>query len=262
MSTDPPSTHESHQLAPQDVSTAGRPFDDEIQVSHNPPPAWWKWVFIGTIAFSALYFPFHHPGAPGRSDAERYAEALSENMRLQFAELGDLQPTEATLVRMMNDRRWLRVGESVYRTHCASCHGIDGGGIVGPNLADDHYKHVRTIGDILRVVQHGAAGGAMPPWRTRLHLNEQILVSSYVAALRGTAPTSPRGPEGNEIPPWPDEIIEEAADEPREEQPGEEQPGGVQPGGNRNTDPGPERELTATRPDAANAVLGEPDAAQ
>jgi len=34
-------------------------------------------------------------------------------------------------------------------------------------------------------------------------LNEQILVSSFVASLRGTTPASPKPAEGNVIPPWP-----------------------------------------------------------
>jgi cytochrome c oxidase cbb3-type subunit 3 len=70
-------------------------------------------------------------------------------------------------------------------------------------LADDNYKNIREIGDILKVVQNGAAAGAMPAWQNRLVLNEQILVSSYVASLRGSTPAKPRGPEGNPIPPWP-----------------------------------------------------------
>lgn len=211
MATDP--ANPSDDEAP----LSDRPYDG-IEYLEHAPPSWWKGLFAATIVFSVLYLQFYHLGTPGRSAVERYDQALAENMRLQFAEIGELQPDEATLVRMMNDSRWVRVGESVYRTHCVSCHGIDGGGVVGPNLTDDHYKNTRTIGDILRVVQNGAAAGAMPPWRDKLHLNEQILVSSFVASLRGTTPTNPRGPEGNVIPPWPTEVPEpESAAAPQAE---------------------------------------------
>jgi cytochrome c oxidase cbb3-type subunit III len=204
METDP------NQIADGDAPLTGHAYDG-IQEYDNPLPGWWKWLFIGTIFFSLLYWPFYHFGAPGRSVSERYDVALGENMRLQFAEIGELQPNAATLVKMMNDSGWVKVGESVYRSNCASCHGIDGGGIVGPNLTDDHYKNVREVADILKVVQQGAAAGAMPAWKSRLQLNEQILVSSYVASLRGSTPSSPKGAEGNVIPPWPTEIIEEPA---------------------------------------------------
>ena len=215
-----------HSSNPVSASAADWTFP---RAADHPIPAWWKWIFVATIAFSAIYFPYHHLGAPGRSAIERYEVAMGENVRLQFAELGDLRPDEATLVRMMNDRRWVRVGESVYRAHCISCHGLDGGGLVGPNLTDDHYKNVRTIGDILRIVQYGAAGGAMPPWQNRLHLNEQILVSAYVASLRGTTPSSPRGPEGNLIPPWPEQVADEPEQVADEPEPGAQQPEIVDP---------------------------------
>ena len=198
-------TTDSRSTDPNEPPLVGHSFDG-IQEYDNPLPGWWKWLFVGTIVFSLLYWPFFHSGAPGRSIEERFSIAQAENMRLQFAEIGELKPNEETLVRMMNDPGWVKVGESIYRGNCASCHGIDGGGVVGPNLADDHYKNVRDISDILRIVQVGAAAGAMPAWQNRLQLNEQILVSSFVASLRGTTPASPKPAEGNVIPPWPSMI--------------------------------------------------------
>src|SRR5690606_23624199 len=170
MATDPTT------LGGDELPPSGRAYDGIEHLDHGPP-SWWKGLFAATIVFSVLYLQYYHLGTPGRSAVERYDQALAENMRLQFAEIGELKPDEPTLGRMMNDSRWVRVGESVYRTHCVSCHGIDGGGVVGPNLTDEHYKNARSIGDILRVVQNGAAAGAMPPWRDKLHLNEQILVA-------------------------------------------------------------------------------------
>jgi len=189
-------------VANDDAPLTGHAFDG-IQEYDNPLPGWWKWLFIGSIVFSVLYVPYYHFGAPGRSVSEQFNVAIAENMRLQFAEIGDLQPNEATLVKMMYDDGWVKFGESVYRANCASCHGLDGGGIVGPNLADEHFKNIREITDILNIIQNGAAAGAMPAWKNRLQLNEQILVSSYVASLRGTTPAKPKGAEGNVIPPWP-----------------------------------------------------------
>lgn len=197
-------------VANDSAPLTGHAFDG-IQEYDNPLPGWWKWLFIATIVFSLLYWPYYHLGAPGRSVSEQYSLAIAENMRLQFAEIGDLQPNEATLVKMMYDDGWVKFGESVYRANCASCHGLDGGGIVGPNLADEHYKNVREITDILNIVQNGAAAGAMPAWKSRLQLNEQILVSSYVASLRGTTPAKAKGAEGNVIPPWPAKPVDDPA---------------------------------------------------
>ncbi len=184
---------------------------DGIQEYDNPMPGWWKWMFVATIVFSVAYWPYYHFGAPGRSVSDRFNVAMAENMRLQFAELGDLKSDEPTLLRMMADPGWVAFGESIYKANCASCHGVDGGGIVGPNLTDDVYKSVRQPIDLLHVIQYGAAAGAMPAWQNRLHLNEQILVAAYVASLRGKTSQSPKGPEGSEIPPWPTYVPEQAA---------------------------------------------------
>lgn len=177
---------------------------DGIEVADQPIPRWWKWIFIATLVFSFPYFAYYHFGAPGRSTEDLYTVAVSENARLQFAEIGELQGDRETLVEFLEKPQWLSVGRAVYRANCASCHGPNGGGLVGPNLTDDHYKNVKVIEDIMRVVDNGAAAGAMPPWQGRLELNERVLVAAYVASLRGTDPGgSGKGPEGAEIPEWP-----------------------------------------------------------
>ena len=39
---------------------------DGIKEYDNPLPGWWKWLWILTILFSFVYFPFYHIyGAPG-----------------------------------------------------------------------------------------------------------------------------------------------------------------------------------------------------
>lgn len=177
---------------------------DGIEVSDNPLPGWWKWLLLGTVVLSVPYYGYYHFGGTGRNMADRYEVALAEHNRLMFAQMGDLGEDTASLVQAMEQPSLVSIGRSVFRSHCISCHGPEGGGLVGPNLTDDAYKNVRELTDIVRVVRHGAAAGAMPAWNTRLDRNEIILVAVYAAALRGTSPTGPaKGPEGNEIAPWP-----------------------------------------------------------
>ena len=125
------------------------------------------------------------------------------NLKLQFSQMGDLKADRETLVRFTYEDSWLRVGRAIFKTNCVSCHGRNGAGQVGPNLQDDHYKNVSDIADILRVLQNGANAGAMPAWKSKLSTNEIVLVSAYVASLRGTSDGSGKPAEGREIPPWP-----------------------------------------------------------
>lgn len=176
---------------------------DGIEEYDNPLPGWWKWLFIATVVFSPFYWVYYHSGQPGRSIEDQYGTALAANTRLQFAEIGDLQPDGPTIVKYMHEESWLRVGESIFRSNCISCHGRNGEGLVGPNLTDDSFKNVRKVEDIAKIVNDGAGAGAMPQWSNRLHANEVVLVSAYVASLRGANVEGGRIAEGQEIPPWP-----------------------------------------------------------
>ncbi len=117
-----------------------------------------------------------------------HQNAVNDNLKLRFSEIGELAADEATLLEYMQKPDWLQVGASVYEQHCKSCHGDEGSGLVGPNLTDDYYKNVEQLSDIAKVVADGAANGSMPGWRTRLHPNEIVLVSAYVAGFARQEP--------------------------------------------------------------------------
>jgi len=204
---------------------------DGIQEFDNPLPGWWKWIFTLSVLFAFPYMAFYHGGAEGRSTIEIYEAASAENARLQFADLGgDLEGDAMTLAKYKDDKTWLRVGQSVFKSNCVSCHGPTGGGLVGPNLCDESFKNIKTIEDIYKVLVNGAAAGAMPAWKSRLDQNELVLAAAYVASLRGTDPgPSAKAGEGREIPAWPvyvePETSEESTDqatEPAEPVEGEE----------------------------------------
>lgn len=186
---------------------------DGIQEFDNPLPGWWKWMFIGSIVFSVFYAMYFHIGAPGRSVADGYDADMYAMMQKQFKLIGDLKPDADTILTYTINPNWLKVGKSVYKANCMTCHGREGEGKVGPNLTDDFYKNVTKIEDIARVINKGAGNGAMPAWSKRIHPNEVVLVSAYVATMRGKKPAGEvKGPDGNQIAPWPAPPIEAAVD--------------------------------------------------
>ncbi|MEM6363003.1 MAG: cbb3-type cytochrome c oxidase N-terminal domain-containing protein [Planctomycetota bacterium] len=188
-------------LIPDDPLT-GHSYDG-IQEFDNPLPGWWKWLFVASILFAPPYFLYYHNGVEGRALADQYDTALASNLRLQFAEIGELKVDRPTLVKFLHKPNWLQVGKTVYKANCVSCHGADGGGLVGPNLCDDHYKNIRDVGDFITILQKGANAGAMPAWQNRLSENELLLTAAYAASMRGTEPSNPKPPEGQVVGPWP-----------------------------------------------------------
>ena len=177
---------------------------DGIQEYDNPCPGWWRWLFFATFVFSLFYFFYFHIGKSGITIAKDHENAVANNVRLRFSEIGELSLDEATLLEYMQKPEWVAVGQTVYEQKCKSCHGEGGRGLVGPNLTDDYYKNVNSLSDILTVISQGAANGSMPAWKRLLHPNELLLVAAYVANLRGENLPGPRPPEGKVIPPWPE----------------------------------------------------------
>lgn len=174
---------------------------DGIEEYDNPLPGWWKWLFVATIVFSLGYIPVYH-GTQARRIADDYENAVTANLRLQFAELGDLPADRDVILKYAHHDKWVTVGKTVYSTNCVSCHGTEAQGLVGPNLTDEYWKNVRQPEDIAKVIQDGAAGGAMPAWKNRLHQNEVVLVASYLVSLQGTSPDGAKQPEGKPAGPW------------------------------------------------------------
>ncbi len=53
-------------------------------------------------------------------------------------------------------------GEKIFRSHCASCHGVAGAGGTGPNLTTGVFYHGNTDADLYKNISQGIEGTAMP----------------------------------------------------------------------------------------------------
>jgi cytochrome c oxidase cbb3-type subunit III len=175
---------------------------DGIREYDNPTPGWWHAIFIATIVFSVFYVAFFHISPMSWTIHEQWTRKQNVETKKLFGSLA-LQPTQADIQKMGLDPKMMQVAKGMFEGNCAACHAKDGGGLNGVNLCDDNYKNVKTLEDIYTVITKGANNGAMPPWETRMSQNERVLISAYVASLRGTTPATPRGPEGDVIEPFP-----------------------------------------------------------
>lgn len=180
---------------------------DGIKEYDNPLPGWWKNLFVLSVIFSVFYWVYFHGGTEGRTIQDEYDRHLAVVVEKQFGEINDLKGTREEILDFAlthDDKdKWLKVGQSVYKVNCQSCHGGAGEGGTGPNLTDDFWKNVTSPEDILKVIENGAAGGAMPAWKGRLgHRNKVILTAAYIASLRGSKPAGGKASEGPKVAPW------------------------------------------------------------
>ena len=80
-------------------------------------------------------------------------------------------------------------GEKIFRSHCASCHGLNGAGGSGPSLTTGVFYHGSTDADLYRNISEGIPGTAMPD---QFFSSAQLWqIVAYVRAISST-PTRPR----------------------------------------------------------------------
>jgi cytochrome c oxidase cbb3-type subunit 3 len=179
------------------------PAADGVAVADNPIPWWWSALFLLTILFGVGYAAYVSLAPIALTPVERWSVANHAYQERKFAGIAEIPLSDEKMLRLMGDAQWRATGAALFARRCASCHGADGRGFVGPNLTDDFYKDVRSLTDVVRVVTEGAGGGTMPAQRGAMSESEIVVVAAYAASLRGGNLESARPAEGVAIPPWP-----------------------------------------------------------
>lgn len=171
---------------------------DGIQEFDNPAPFWWQLFFYISIAFAAVYYFYYEFGGGSTSD-QRLNEQLAA-IELVQSQNKPKGPNEDELLAMSKDSGAISAGKAAYATKCASCHAADGGGLIGPNLADNFWIHGKgSPGDTHKVIADGVLEKGMPAWNALMSPTELNQVTAYVLSLKGTKPAAPKAPQGTEV---------------------------------------------------------------
>lgn len=173
---------------------------DGIIEENNAMPAWWVWLFIGTIIFSAIYY-IHYEIADGPKLIDEYhAELQAHNKKAESASANSEADTEDSLAEFAKNEAHLLTGATIYKEKCAMCHGDNLEGKIGPNLTDNHWIFGKgTFMDIRHIIAVGSAAKGMPPWEGLLKPAELRSVVAYVHSKVGSNPANPKAPEGTEV---------------------------------------------------------------
>lgn len=162
---------------------------DGIREYDNPIPAWWTWMWISTMIFSAVYFVHYHVTGTGESVLAAYEREVNAQLAKESEHrkdnLGVL--SETMLSGMMRDEAMVTAGATKYAAICAACHGVKGEGTVGPNLTDVYWLHADgTLLNIREIVAQGVPEKGMPAWEKLMSPEELNQVVVYVGTLLGT----------------------------------------------------------------------------
>ena len=186
--------------------------DDKIMKNHeydgiyeldNDLPFWWVALFIFTVIIGVTYLAYYGlemgPDQEGeyaaevkrfesekeiRLRAERYA---AEAKLLAAAEAGEVVEETADTGPMEISPESIARGKKIFTGQiCHTCHKMDGGGLVGPNLTDSHFIHGDKVEDMVRIIAEGNLAKGMTPWKGILSDKQIFDVASYVHSIKGT----------------------------------------------------------------------------
>ena len=176
---------------------------DGIREYDNPLPGWWRAMFWGSIVFAAGYFIWFHVGGWAATPDERYRADLAAYQSQRAArEAEDASNVTEELLATAAKGGVVDQGAQVFATRCASCHGADGRGIIGPNLTDLYQLHGSTRMDLYTTVKNGVAGTAMPAWGEQLQPGDVFAAATYVSTLRGKNVIGGKPPQGVPVKPF------------------------------------------------------------
>jgi cytochrome c oxidase cbb3-type subunit III len=170
---------------------------DGIREYDNPLPGWWRMAFYGTIVFAGFYALYFHVVGWGHTPDETYRSTLAaydekKDVR-EAAELSAID--EPGLQEKARDGKVLARGKELFGQRCASCHGPEGAGLIGPNLTDGRQLHGSSRLDIYRTVRGGVPGTAMIAWGEQMAGSDVVAATVFAISLRGTN-VAGKGPEG------------------------------------------------------------------
>ena len=172
-------------------------FYDGIEEHDNMLPRWWLGILYGSILFGAGYFA-HYVLGPGPTLVQEYEdEARVEEFRLLAENAGKKALSETELVALVKAPEKQKAGSTVFQSKCASCHGPQGGGGIGPNLTDEYWIHGGKLAQIVKTVTDGVGDKGMPPWGSVLSQDELYSVVAYVRSIRGSNPPGSKAPQGD-----------------------------------------------------------------
>jgi cytochrome c oxidase cbb3-type subunit 3 len=172
------------------VATTGHSWDEGLTELNNPMPRWWMWMFYITIVFGLAYLVLYpglgsFRGKLGWQSTGAYQAELKK-ADAHYAPLFNKYLNQ-DIQAVANDPQAHAIGERLFLTYCAQCHGSDARGSKGfPNLTDRDWLYGGTPEVIKATIMKGR-NGQMPSMAAALGSDKDVEnVAHYVLSLSGS----------------------------------------------------------------------------
>lgn len=186
------------------VQTTGHVWDEDLEEYSNPMPNWWRWLFYLTVIYSLAYLAVYpglgsYKGSFGWTSVNEY-EAEQKQAEHDYGPIFEkYRAMDIHAVAASTEGK--EMGQRLFMTYCAQCHGSDARGANGfPNLTDKDWLWGGTAAQIKESVALGR-DAMMPAKGLKPDLNgEQITdLANHVRSLSGLANDATRAKRGKEL---------------------------------------------------------------
>jgi cytochrome c oxidase cbb3-type subunit 3 len=170
-----------------DTGVEHQVWDETLREGTAAAPLWWFWLIVALLAITVVYLMLY-PGLGSYRGALEWSQGgrIAESAERYEAEFGAARAriAAADVVTLRADAAVLASASSVFRNHCAACHGEEARGQADlfPNLTDRDWQ---WGGEAVAIEQTITAGrqAIMPPWQPVLGDAGVAAVADYVASL-------------------------------------------------------------------------------
>jgi cytochrome c oxidase cbb3-type subunit 3 len=186
-------TQSVHQVGANASSdgTTGHVWDENLAELNTPMPRWWMWLFYITIVFGLVYLTLY-PGLGSYAGKLGWTSSGQHKAELAAAEkeYGPLfkQYQQMDIKAVAADPQARAIGERMFLTYCAQCHGSDARGNKGiPNLTDQDWLYGGAPEMIETTILKGR-NGVMPSMAAAVGGDQDVEnVANYVLSLSESA---------------------------------------------------------------------------
>lgn len=170
---------------------------DGIMEMNNGMPFWLTGLFLGSIIWGIIYY-LHYTSGSGPNSEMAYQSKMAA-FNAQVAE-SEASTANIDYFSELNNPEGISHGLAVYKLRCAACHGMNGEGGIGPNLADAYWLHGdASTESIAELVDKGITEKGMPAWGQILSKKDVVATAVFIKSIAGTSPAGGKAPQGKEI---------------------------------------------------------------
>jgi len=175
-------------------------WDETLQEYNHPLPRWWMGLFWITIVFALVLLALYpglgsNRGMFGWTEVNQYEEEIAQAKAKYDPIFNKFLQQDVKAVAANSEAR--QMGERLFLTYCAQCHGSDARGAKGfPNLANDDWQWGGEPAPIEQTIAEGRMG-VMPP---HVQLGAEAIkdLANYVRSLSGLPGDSLRAERGKQ----------------------------------------------------------------